>query len=143
MSERTGGCACGAIRFSIASPLRQVAICHCADCQKASGGSPTYVALASRDAFKVVKGEAKIYVTKGDSGADAGRAFCPACGSPLWSIPPHLPCFAVKLGALDDNSDLRPSLHLYTSSAQRWHLMHEGLPTFPKMPRAAPPAGQE
>ena len=27
-----------------------------------------------------------------------------------------------------------PTLHLYTVSAPPWHLMHEGLPTFPKMP---------
>jgi hypothetical protein len=27
-----------------------------------------------------------------------------------------------------------PALHPYTASAAPWHLMHEGVPTFPKMP---------
>jgi hypothetical protein len=138
-TERTGGCACGAIRFKITGPLMGVGVCHCTDCQKASGGSPNYVALAPKTAFEVTRGEAKVYVSKGDSGEDVGRAFCPNCGSPLWSLPPNAPFTPVKLGALDDSSDLTPSLHLYTASAPPWHLMHDGLPAFPKMPPVPPP----
>src|SRR5580658_4614040 len=140
MTDRTGGCACGAIRFKITAPFAGVGVCHCTDCQKASGGPPNYVALAPKAAFEVTKGEPKIYVSKADSGADAERAFCPECGTPLWSVAGLAPFTPVKLGALDDNADLTPSLHLYVSSAPPWHLMHEGLPTFPKMPPGAPPA---
>jgi hypothetical protein len=140
MTDRTGGCACGAIRFKIAAPPMAVGVCHCTDCQKASGGPPNYVALVPKQAFEVTKGEARLYVGKGDSGADVGRAFCANCGSPLWSLPPNAPFTAVKLGAMDDSADLAPTLHLYTSSAQPWHLMHDGLPTFPKMPPFPPPA---
>ena len=65
----------------------------------------------------------------------------PGSGTPLWSIPgANSPFFPVKLGALDDPSGFAPSLHLYTDSAQPWHLMHEGLPRFPKMPPGPPPA---
>ena len=95
--------------------------------------------MCGASAFEVTKGEAKVYVCKGDSGEDAARAFCPNCGTPLWSFPANGSFTAVKLGALDDNSDLRPSLHLYTASAAPWHLMHEGLPAFPKMPPRRPP----
>jgi len=140
MTQRTGGCACGAIRFKITAPLMGVGVCHCTDCQKASGGPPNYVALAPKAAFEVTQGEAKVYTTKGDSGADAHRAFCPECGTPLWSMSAHAPFIAVKLGALDNNADLTPGLHLYVDSAAPWHLMHEGVPTYPKMP-PVPPAG--
>lgn len=139
MSERSGGCACGAIRFKITAPPTAVGVCHCTDCQKASGGPPNYVALVPKPAFEVTKGEARVYFSKGDSGGEPGRAFCPQCGSPLWSLPPDAPFTAVKLGALDDSSDLSPNLHLYTSSAPPWHLMHDGLPAFPKMPPFPPP----
>jgi hypothetical protein len=139
MTDRTGGCACGAIRFKITAPLVSVGVCHCTDCQKASGGGPNYVALAPKTAFEITKGEARVYFSKGDSGEDAGRAFCPNCGTPLWSLPAHAPFTTVKLGALDHNSDLTPALHLYTGSAAPWHLMHEGVPTFPKMPPFPPP----
>ena len=140
MTDREGGCACGAVRFKITAPFLGVGVCHCTDCQKGTGGPPNYVALAPKDAFVVTKGEAKVYSVKGDSGADIGRAFCADCGSPLWSVPGAGAPFApVKLGALDDNSDLTPSLHLYTASAPPWHLMHEGLPAFPKSPPFPPP----
>lgn len=69
--ERRGGCACGAIRFKITALLMGVGVCHCTDCQKASGGAPNYVALAPKMAFEVTKGEAKVYTCKGDSGEDA------------------------------------------------------------------------
>lgn len=141
MSELTGGCACGAVRFEITAPLVGVGVCHCLDCQKASGGGPNYVALAPRTAFAVTKGEPKVYSSKSDSDSDVGRAFCVSCGTPLWSIPgAQAPFFPVKVGALDDSSNLTPNLHLYTSSAQPWHLMHEGVPQFPKMPPMAPPS---
>jgi hypothetical protein len=139
MTERTGGCACGAVRFKVTGPFVGVGVCHCTDCQKASGGGPNYVALAPNDDFEVTKGEARIYRSKGDSGGDVGRAFCAECGTPLWSLPPGAPFTPIKLGALDDSSDLTPMLHLYVSSAPPWHLMHEGLPTFAKAPPSPPP----
>jgi hypothetical protein len=139
MTDLTGGCACGAIRFKITQPLMGVGVCHCTDCQKASGGGPNYVALAPKSGFEVTKGEAKVYSSTGDSGATIGRAFCAECGTPLWSRPPDGPFDTVKLGALDNNADMTPNLHLYTASAPPWHLMHEGLPTFAKMPPFPPP----
>ena len=139
MTDRTGGCACGAIRFKITAPLMGVGVCHCTDCQKASGGGPNYTAVAPTAGFEVTKGEARVYLSKGDSGEDAARAFCPDCGTPLWSFPADGSFMAVKLGALDDNSDLSPGLHLYTASAAPWHLMHEGLPSFPRMPPSPAP----
>jgi hypothetical protein len=134
MSERTGGCACGAIRFKITAPLMGVGVCHCKDCQKAAGGPPNYACLVPASALEVTKGEPKLYVCKSESGADAVRAFCADCGSPLWSKSPLAPLIPVKLGALDDSSDLKPDIHMFVSSAASWHLMHEGLPTFEKMP---------
>lgn len=117
MTDRSGGCACGAIRFTINAPLMNVGVCHCTDCQKASGGGPNYVALVPKTSLSVTKGEVKVYFCKGNSGSDVGRAFCPDCGTPLWSLPPHAPFLTVKLGALDHNADLMPALHLYTASA--------------------------
>ncbi|KFK96412.1 hypothetical protein IV04_04780 [Serratia sp. Ag1] len=141
MTERTGGCACGSIRFKITAPLMGVGVCHCTDCQKLSGGAPNYVALAPEASFAVTQGEAKIYSIKGDSGNNVKRAFCPECGTPLWSMPTQAPFVAVKLGALDNNADLKPNLHLYVESAAPWHLLHEGVPTFPKMPPPLPAQG--
>jgi hypothetical protein len=136
-APRDGGCACGAVRFRISAPLMGVGVCHCRDCQRASGGAPNYVALVPNAGFELVRGAPRIHTVPADRGAPAARAFCPNCGTPLWSTPAHAPFTAVKLGALDDSTDLRPGLHLYVASAAPWHKMHEGLPQFPGMPPAA------
>ena len=138
MTVREGGCACGSIRFRITAPLMGVGVCHCKDCQKASGGAPNYVALAPSSGFEVIRGEPRVYVCKADSGEDAHRAFCPDCGTPLWSPSARAPFTTVKLGALDDSAELAPTVHVFVSSATPWHLMHEGLPRFPKMPPMPP-----
>jgi hypothetical protein len=139
--ERTGGCACGAIRFKITAPFLGVGACHCADCQKASGGGPNYVGLAPVSALEVTKGQAKLYRSKGDSGAEVARAFCPECGTPLWSVPAHEPFMPVKLGALDTSVDLAPAMHIYVASAPPWHMIEKDLPAFPGMPPPMPSAG--
>jgi hypothetical protein len=139
MSDMEGGCACGAVRFKIAGPLAGVGVCYCRACQYASGGGPAYVALAPKSGFAITKGEPKVFSSKSDAGADIGRAFCPDCGTPIYSIPSETtPFFPVKLGALDDSSGLAPMVHVYTEAAQPWHLMHEGLPKFARMPGGPP-----
>ena len=134
--ERPGGCACGAVRFVVKAPFMGVGACHCTDCQKASGGGPNYIALAPKDAFAVTRGEAKLYRGRADSGAEAVRAFCGECGTPLWSVPAGLPFIPVKVGAFDDSADLVPGMHLYASSAQPWHQFGGGVPRLEKMPPA-------
>ena len=134
---REGGCACGAIRFSIdAAPLGTGA-CHCTQCQKFSGGGPNYVALLPKGALTVLKGQPKFYCASGDSGGAVGRAFCADCGAHLWSIPEHAPFMPVKVGAFDELADLGPKMHIYTASAPSWHPAPGDLPAFAKMPPAA------
>jgi len=136
--ERNGGCACGAIRFKVTAPFLGIGACHCTDCQKASGGGPNYVALTPASALTVTKGQAQVYHSKGDSGTDVSRAFCPECGTPLWSIPANEHFIPIKLGALDDYSDLSPGMHIYVASAPRWHAIPQDLPAFPQMPPSLP-----
>jgi hypothetical protein len=122
------------VRFEITAPFLAVCVCHCTSCQKAAGGGPNYVGIAPITALSVTAGEPRVHHTKGDSGASVGRAFCADCGTPLWAVPEHAPILTVKLGALDDNSDLSPILHAYVDSAPQWHTIPDNLPTFPKMP---------
>ncbi|WP_293905099.1 GFA family protein [Phenylobacterium sp.] len=135
MSEIEGGCACGAVRFKISGELMGTGVCHCRSCQYGTGGGPNYVVLAPRAGFTVTKGEAKIHTSKADSGNEVGRAFCAECGTPLYTATGEgMPFLPVKVGALDDPSVFQPQIHLYMEDAQPWHLTHEGLPQFPKMP---------
>lgn len=137
MSTMEGGCACGAVRFKLNAPFIAVGVCHCRDCQYSTGGGPAYVGLAPKGTFEITKGAPKVWATKGGSGADLGRAFCADCGTPLYSEPGSAPFIPVKAGALDDPSTLEPGIHIWTDSAQPWHLKDPNLPAFPKGPPGA------
>lgn len=131
--ERTGSCGCGAIHFRVVAEPLGTGACHCTDCQKFSGGGPNYVALLPKGTLEVTRGEPHVYLGKGDSGGAVERAFCPDCGTPLWSIPEHAPFFTVKVGAFDHNKDLEPKMHIYVASAPDWHPISANRPTFRKM----------
>lgn len=129
-----GGCACGAIRFTIETAPLGTGACHCTNCQKFSGGGPNYVALLPKGALRVACGTPRLFCDRGDSGGEVQRAFCPDCGTPLWSIPEHAPFMTVKVGAFDESADLGPGLHVYCVSAPKWHPIPDGATRFEKMP---------
>lgn len=135
MTIRTGGCACGAIRYELtAEPFFQAA-CHCRACQYTSGGSPTLAMGFPAAALTITKGEPRFYWSDGDSGAKVGRAFCETCGTPLFSKPEaNSAMVVIKVGSLDDPSAFAVQANIYAKGAQPWHYMAPGVPKFEGMP---------
>lgn len=131
----TGGCRCRAIRYECSAEPLLSGNCHCRDCQMFSG-SPFAANLAvPRDAVKIT-GEVKYYDVQTDSGNTFSRGFCPTCGSSLFGKPSGMPHLVViAAGSLDDPSWYRPTMDIYTSSAQPWDYMKPDLAKFPKMPQ--------
>lgn len=103
-----------------------------------TGAQMATIAGVPSKAFSVEKGEAKVYITKGDSGKDVFRSFCAECGSTLYSTCEVMPgLHFVEAGSMDDASWLKPSSHIYTSSAQPWARIPADMEQHAKMP---PPA---
>ena len=120
-TPRTGGCLCGAIRYSISAPITELRACHCIDCQRASGAHGTVAAFIPRDGFKLTQGQPKHYAKKADSGRTLIRYFCGQCGSQLYSHRETTPeLLGVRAGTLDDSADLKISTHIWTKSARPW-----------------------
>ena len=133
-----GGCACRSIRYTVNTEPLFVAHCHCKDCQKMTGAHMATVAGIPSDTFSIQKGKPKAYVTRGDSGKDVYRSFCAECGSTLFSTCDVMPGFHfLEAGSLDDASWLKPTSHIYTSSAQPWASIPSDMEQHAKMP---PPA---
>jgi hypothetical protein len=132
---QTGGCLCGAVRYRIdADPIFQFA-CHCRDCQRATGGSPTYGVIIPKAGLTITEGEPRGYASHGDSGAQVERQFCGACGSPLFSKLEAQPdLMVVKVGSLDNPSFFKVGLDMWMSAAQPWHRPHEGAIGLPGNP---------
>ena len=120
MTDREGGCLCGAVRYVLKADPLMTAVCHCTHCQRQSGGVFS-TNLAIPDAAYVQTGETKVFTDTGDSGKAVWRHFCGACGSPILSKVEAMPGLSlVKAGTLDDMSGLKPGIEVYTDHAAEW-----------------------
>lgn len=134
MSGIEGGCYCGAIRYRLNGPIVGTAACHCRKCQYGSGGAANHSALVAREAFELLTGTPVAHVSEADSGANVTRAFCGACGTPLYSDTPTLPFRAIRVGSLDDPAALAPAVHIWMEAAPAWHLTEPGAVCFMQGP---------
>ena len=76
-----GGCLCGVVRYKYSGELLRTAICHCRDCQRASGSAFHVGVIVAGKGFTVTRGELRTHRTIGDSGRWIDRSFCPTYGS--------------------------------------------------------------
>lgn len=114
----TGGCACGAIRYEVASEPISMLHCQCRQCQQKSGtGHGSYLTFNTRSSVKL-EGNATHWNVTGDLGTVKTRAFCPTCGSPVYMVfAAHPEIFIVHAASLDDPRRFTPRKVMFTSSA--------------------------
>jgi len=116
----TGGCLCGRVRYEASGDPLFAVICHCRDCQKASGTGGVPVMGMNRDQFKVI-GEPKPFVTVGGSKHRSVRHFCSECGSLLFGTPevvPHM--VTVYVGSLDEPERFKPDHAIFIRDRPSW-----------------------
>jgi hypothetical protein len=130
----SGGCLCGAIRYTISAPVGALRACHCLNCQKASGTGGSVNAVVPTDSFRITKGETKKYDDSAtQSGRTLSRHFCGNCGSPIYSHRNPNPGFVVvRAGTLDDPELMAPTAIIWAASAPSWAPLDPGLPRYPK-----------
>jgi hypothetical protein len=97
---QTGGCQCGAVRFS-AGRLGAASICHCRMCQKATGGF--FGPYVDAHGFSWTRGRPKHF----QSSEHVRRGFCEACGTPLSFESKGQ--VGVSIGALDNPEAAAPN----------------------------------
>ena len=140
MAKLSGGCQCGDIRFEALSDPLFAGHCSCRDCQMASGAGHSTIAAFPRAALKVTSGTTTKYTSKGDSGGDVTREFCPRCGSRLFSSSVvNANLLMVSASALDDPSVIKPQAAIFRKSAQPWDHVDPALPAFDTTPPTPPP----
>jgi hypothetical protein len=112
----TGRCLCGAVRYEVNGPLRDVLICHCEECRRWHGHVSACTA-ANRDDLVLVEQAALKWIDSPNSDAGARRGFCGECGSSLFWDPPARPTISIAAGTLDGHTGLRVTAHWYVSQA--------------------------
>jgi hypothetical protein len=133
----TGGCACGAIRYACAAAPVFSWICHCRDCQRASGSAFCPVLYVPKAAL-TISGDSTYYDVKAESGNRVSRGFCPQCGAPLFiqaDLVPELQ--GLWAASLDDPSQFHPAVQVWCSSAQPWDHLSATLPSVAQAPTDA------
>ena len=125
----TGGCLCGAIRYTVSVPLREVYFCHCAQCRRAQGSAFAASVPAPRAAFKLLQGEAQLKSYR--SSPHKRRWFCGECGAPLYSEVDEAPLLRLRAGSLDDSSPLTPVAHIFAEARPAWDAILDQLPRYP------------
>ena len=112
MTDRTGGCACGATRFTLTDAPDTAGACHCETCRRWSGG--VYMAVKVPQTAVTLTGDAPHIWT---SSGWAERASCATCGSALYYRVtldgPFKGDHHVAFGALDDTSGMRLTEELF------------------------------
>ena len=135
MENLTGGCACGRVRYECSErPLAQL-ICHCRDCQRASGSEFGAVLIVPSDRLTFTGSEPKYYEVKAESGRTMRRGFCSECGSPVSARRPETPLVEfLHAASLDDPSRFAPSCEVWVSRAYPWHHLHPATLKFDQGP---------
>src|SRR5215469_15347334 len=113
--KHTGRCACGAVKFEFDTDPTFVAVCHCLDCKKASGGEAATWFGVPEDDFTLLSGKTRAFHYVANSGKGLDRNFCPECGSRVFTT--NLESFPktvfVQLGSLDQPSLITPKLDVH------------------------------
>jgi hypothetical protein len=119
-----GSCHCGYIRFEAEADPDKTTICHCTDCQTSTGTAFRTNIPVPGNSFKMLSGEPTIYVkTTAESGNPRAQAFCPKCGSPIYSTTPGdgpKQSYMVRVGVLRQRDQLVPKLQNWYRSARPW-----------------------
>jgi hypothetical protein len=124
----TGRCLCGAVRYEVRGPLRDVVLCHCSECRRWHGH---VAAFAGTNVENLVLVEERGVRWTGSPASDRGakRAFCGECGSSLFWQAASGTGISIAAGTLDPPTGLRVVGHWYTHQASDYYpLADDGLP---------------
>jgi hypothetical protein len=124
----TGGCLCGAVRYEVNGPLRDVLICHCQECRRWHGHTSASTA-ARREDLALVAQRGLRWIDSPHSDAGARRGFCAECGSSLFWDAPGRPTVSIAAGTVDPPTGLHVIAHWYVSQpGDYYELPADGLP---------------
>jgi hypothetical protein len=127
-----GRCACGAISIEGEADPADTSICHCTDCQTGTGSAFRVSVLVRGTSFKMSGTPTNYLKLTADSGTPRTQAFCPRCGSPIYSTSPGdgvQDTYRVRVGILRQRKEFVPKKQNWFRSALPWIT---GLPAIAK-----------
>ena len=117
MTEFSGGCLCGDVRYEVSGEIARMVNCHCDDCRRNTGAAFATNIFVKMDDLRVTQGKTATYDYTADSGNARVKEFCPRCGSQLFSYSVGRDLTSVKVGTIDDAGFVKPQINLYCARA--------------------------
>jgi hypothetical protein len=134
MSQLTGGCLCGAVRFTTTAEPQMTFVCHCRDCQKFSGSAFGALVVFPREEVTIT-GTMKSFTSLGGSGKPIVRHFCPECGSSIAEEAGAAPGrMVLNVGTFDEPKSVAPAREVFCDDALPWVHLTGDVPRFAKRP---------
>ncbi|MBV9344746.1 MAG: GFA family protein [Gammaproteobacteria bacterium] len=127
LGPRGGGCLCGAVRYAVHGPLRDVIACHCEQCRRTTGHFMAATA-AARAHVRIVRPDGLRWY---ESSPQARRGFCERCGSTLFWDGQGLPHLSIAAGTLDDSRGLKIAAHIFVADKGDYYEIPPGTPHIP------------
>jgi hypothetical protein len=121
----TGSCHCGAIAYEAEVDPNSVRVCHCTDCQRLTGTVFRAGIPSLSGTFVLKRGTPKIYIKTAESGTRRAHAFCPECGTPIYSTStgPEPRIYGLRVGGLDQRAEFGPpKRQIWCRSALSWSM---------------------
>ena len=128
-----GSCFCGAVRYEVLGPFRDMTSCHCSMCRKHHGSAfATYVS-APLGGFRWLA-ESERSLLRYASSARRQRTSCGRCGSPVPEVLPEETLVQLPAGPLEGELGVRPEAHIFVGSKAPWYTIGDGAPQFAEYP---------
>lgn len=129
--RREGGCACGAVRYTVTGDPIFVNNCHCRQCQQQTGSTSVVNAFFEADRLEMRGAVIEHTVVAGSGGPHVIQS-CQTCGAALCSFYPRLGRLGVglRVGTLDDPGAFAPDAVIFTDEAMPWVGFPEDIPRF-------------
>jgi hypothetical protein len=123
----TGGCLCGAVRYELDGPLRDVVNCHCGQCRRTHGHFAAYT-NTKRDNLVLRESRGLKWFASSDR---ARRGFCAECGASLFWEAAGTDVVAVAAGTLDAPTGLKTVANIHVAAKGDYYEIADGLPQSP------------
>ena len=127
---REGGCACGEVRYRLASEPLFVHCCHCLNCQRQTGSAFVVNVLIETDRVELLAGEPQPISVARSGGKKQKIWRCPTCQVAVFSQYTSPRARFVRAGTLDDPASVAPDVHIFARSKLPWVGLPESVPAF-------------
>ena len=124
LSDVSGGCHCGAVRYRATDVAPQVTECHCSQCRKQSGHR--YAVVDAKTSALGI--ESADNLTWYRASAAGERGFCSVCGSTLFWKSSEEDFTALLAASVDTPNGLVMAQHIYAADKGAYYEIDDGLP---------------